>query len=429
MYNLKQTYATITFKKESIDLVLSTNDDKSMHLLRQITIENTNLYDENKVINKTLLQQKIQQQLDLINQRSKMLIQKVILNFDGLINDLKSTQVATNVINYLSADQFHNEIKKFVFNSNKTKLNPDQIIDYKIYKTVEKNTKNAASELVANTDYYAILLVYHTKSNLLADLKQTINQLGLKVCGISSQELNYLATQQLKDASDSLVIDVLDDHTSINIYLDDTFIISRKMNVGLNQVKANVFKKLNPKNNNNDLNDIIEQYFNNALLNLAEDSSYNLLIKTSDQFLNYQYLSKQDLDACIQKYIVPIVDHINKELELIKQEFKKEIKQIIINTNRNSAIANNLLNKENELVNDVEISKLYSLKLWSAKKQYQQSYLAIKKQYEFDLSINKIDNHIISQHDYNYDHESDKKAILLSINKEINSILTKLSAK
>lgn len=82
-----------------------------MHLLRQVSIENNNLYDNTKILNQRLLLEKIQNQIDQITQRHKLVIQKVILNFDTLINDLKSKQINSGAINYLNAQQFDNEIK------------------------------------------------------------------------------------------------------------------------------------------------------------------------------------------------------------------------------------------------------------------------------------------------------------------------------
>lgn len=48
------------------------------------------------------------------------------------------------------------------------------------------------------------------------------------------------------------------------------------------------------------------------------------------QFLSYQYLSKQDLDSCIQKQLVQIIDYINKELELIKRDFKRRLSRLLL---------------------------------------------------------------------------------------------------
>lgn len=429
MYNLKQTYCTLNLSKQKIDLVLSTHNDQSMHLLRQVSIENNNLYDNTKILNQRLLLEKIQNQIDQITQRHKLVIQKVILNFDALINDLKSKQINSGAINYLNAQQFDNEIKKFVLNHQKSRGNTEQLVNYQVYQTLDETTKKPVEELVADQNYYAVILIYTTKSSLVKQISELLDQLNLTITNISTQELNYQTSQQLKDITDTLMVDILDDHTNIGVYLNNRYIINKKINLGINQIKQNVVNKLNAKNRNEDLITIVDQYFNNNLLTLNEDSSYNLLIKTNVQFLSYQYLSKQDLDSCIQKQLVQIIDYINKELELIKRDFKKTIKQIIVNTNRNSAIANNLLNKESELVNDVEISKLYLPKLSCAKSSYMQAYWAIKKQYEVDSSINKIDNYVITPHDYNYDHESDKKAMLLSINKELNNILAKISFK
>ncbi|QMT98238.1 hypothetical protein H3143_01885 [Mycoplasma tullyi] len=429
MYNLKQTYCTLNFSKQKIDLVLSTNNDQSMHLLRQVSIENNNLYDNNKIINQRLLLQKIQNQIDQITQRHKLVIQKVILNFDALINDLKSKQINSGLINYLNGQQFDNEVKKFVLNHEKSRNGIDQLVNYQVYEYLDEETKKPVDELIENKNYYAVVLVYTSKSLLLKQVSQLLSQLKLTITNISTQELNYQTSQQLKDINDTLMIDILDDHTNISVYLNNTYIINKKINLGINQIKQNVVNKLNAKNKNEDLITIVDQYFNNNLLTLNEDSSYNLLIKTNVQFLSYQYLSKQDLDSCIQKQLVQIIDYINKELELIKRDFKKNIKQIIVNTSRNSAISNNLLNKESELVNDVEISKLYSPKLSCAKSSFIQAYWAIKKQSEFDNSINKIDNYVITPHDYNYDQESDRRAMILSINKELNNILAKISFK
>lgn len=374
MYNLKQTYCTLNFSKEKIDLVLSTHNDQSMHLLRQVSIENNNLYDNTKILNQRLLLEKIQNQIDQITQRHKLVIQKVILNFDALINDLKSKQINSGAINYLNAQQFDNEVKKFVLNHQKSRGNTEQLVNYQVYQTLDETTKKSVDELVADENYYAVILVYTTKSLLVKQISELLDQLNLTITNISTQELNYQTSQQLKDITDTLMIDILDDHTNIGVYLNNRYIINKKINLGINQIKQNVVNKLNAKNRNEDLIAIVDQYFNNNLLTLNEDSSYNLLIKTNVQFLSYQYLSKQDLDSCIQKQLVQIIDYINKELELIKRDFKKTIKQIIVNTNRNSAIANNLLNKESELVNDVEISKLYLPKLSCAKSSYMQAY-------------------------------------------------------
>lgn len=374
MYNLKQTYCTLNFSKQKIDLVLSTHNDQSMHLLRQVSIENNNLYDNTKIFNQRLLLEKIQNQIDQITQRHKLVIQKVILNFDALINDLKSKQINSGVINYLNAQQFDNEIKKFVLNHQKSRGNTEQLVNYQVYQTLDETTKKPVEELVADQNYYAVILVYTTKSLLVKQISELLDQLNLTITNISTQELNYQTSQQLKNITDTLMVDILDDHTNIGVYLNNRYIINKKINLGINQIKQNVVNKLNAKNRNEDLITIVDQYFNNNLLTLNEDSSYNLLIKTNVQFLSYQYLSKQDLDSCIQKQLVQIIDYINKELELIKRDFKKTIKQIIVNTNRNSAIANNLLNKESELVNDVEISKLYSPKLSCAKSSYMQAY-------------------------------------------------------
>lgn len=374
MYNLKQTYCTLNFSKEKIDLVLSTHNDQSMHLLRQVSIENNNLYDNTKILNQRLLLEKIQNQIDQITQRHKLVIQKVILNFDALINDLKSKQINSGAINYLNAQQFDNEVKKFVLNHQKSRGNTEQLVNYQVYQTLDETTKKSVDELVADQNYYAVILVYTTKSLLVKQISELLDQLNLTITNISTQELNYQTSQQLKDITDTLMIDILDDHTNIGVYLNNRYIINKKINLGINQIKQNVVNKLNAKNHNEDLIAIVDQYFNNNLLTLNEDSSYNLLIKTNVQFLSYQYLSKQDLDSCIQKQLVQIIDYINKELELIKRDFKKTIKQIIVNTNRNSAIANNLLNKESELVNDVEISKLYLPKLSCAKSSYMQAY-------------------------------------------------------
>lgn len=374
MYNLKQTYCTLNFSKQKIDLVLSTHNDQSMHLLRQVSIENNNLYDNTKIFNQRLLLEKIQNQIDQITQRHKLVIQKVILNFDALINDLKSKQINSGAINYLNAQQFDNEIKKFVLNHQKSRGNTEQLVNYQVYQTLDETTKKPVEELVADQNYYAVILVYTTKSLLVKQISELLDQLNLTITNISTQELNYQTSQQLKNITDTLMVDILDDHTNIGVYLNNRYIINKKINLGINQIKQNVVNKLNAKNRNEDLITIVDQYFNNNLLTLNEDSSYNLLIKTNVQFLSYQYLSKQDLDSCIQKQLVQIIDYINKELELIKRDFKKTIKQIIVNTNRNSAIANNLLNKESELVNDVEISKLYSPKLSCAKSSYMQAY-------------------------------------------------------
>lgn len=374
MYNLKQTYCTLNFSKQKIDLVLSTHNDQSMHLLRQVSIENNNLYDNTKILNQRLLLEKIQNQIDQITQRHKLVIQKVILNFDVLINDLKSKQINSGAINYLNAQQFDNEVKKFVLNHQKSRGNTEQLVNYQVYQTLDETTKKSVDELVADQNYYAVILVYTTKSLLVKQISELLDQLNLTITNISTQELNYQTSQQLKDITDTLMIDILDDHTNIGVYLNNRYIINKKINLGINQIKQNVVNKLNAKNRNEDLIAIVDQYFNNNLLTLNEDSSYNLLIKTNVQFLSYQYLSKQDLDSCIQKQLVQIIDYINKELELIKRDFKKTIKQIIVNTNRNSAIANNLLNKESELVNDVEISKLYLPKLSCAKSSYMQAY-------------------------------------------------------
>lgn len=374
MYNLKQTYCTLNFSKQKIDLVLSTHNDQSMHLLRQVSIENNNLYDNTKILNQRLLLEKIQNQIDQITQRHKLVIQKVILNFDTLINDLKSKQINSGAINYLNAQQFDNEIKKFVLNHQKSRGNTEQLVNYQVYQTLDETTKKPVDELVADQNYYAVILIYTTKSSLVKQISELLDQLNLTITNISTQELNYQTSQQLKDITDTLMVDILDDHTNIGVYLNNRYIINKKINLGINQIKQNVVNKLNAKNRNEDLITIVDQYFNNNLLTLNEDSSYNLLIKTNVQFLSYQYLSKQDLDSCIQKQLVQIIDYINKELELIKRDFKKTIKQIIVNTNRNSAIANNLLNKESELVNDVEISKLYSPKLSCAKSSYMQAY-------------------------------------------------------
>lgn len=374
MYNLKQTYCTLNFSKQKIDLVLSTHNDQSMHLLRQVSIENNNLYDNTKILNQRLLLEKIQNQIDQITQRHKLVIQKVILNFDALINDLKSKQINSGAINYLNAQQFDNEVKKFVLNHQKSRGNTEQLVNYQVYQTLDETTKKSVDELVADQNYYAVILVYTTKSLLVKQISELLDQLNLTITNISTQELNYQTSQQLKDITDTLMIDILDDHTNIGVYLNNRYIINKKINLGINQIKQNVVNKLNAKNRNEDLIAIVDQYFNNNLLTLNEDSSYNLLIKTNVQFLSYQYLSKQDLDSCIQKQLVQIIDYINKELELIKRDFKKTIKQIIVNTNRNSAIANNLLNKESELVNDVEISKLYLPKLSCAKSSYMQAY-------------------------------------------------------
>lgn len=374
MYNLKQTYCTLNFSKQKIDLVLSTHNDQSMHLLRQLSIENNNLYDNTKILNQRLLLEKIQNQIDQITQRHKLVIQKVILNFDALINDLKSKQINSGAINYLNAQQFDNEVKKFVLNHQKSRGNTEQLVNYQVYQTLDETTKKSVDELVADQNYYAVILVYTTKSLLVKQISELLDQLNLTITNISTQELNYQTSQQLKDITDTLMIDILDDHTNIGVYLNNRYIINKKINLGINQIKQNVVNKLNAKNRNEDLIAIVDQYFNNNLLTLNEDSSYNLLIKTNVQFLSYQYLSKQDLDSCIQKQLVQIIDYINKELELIKRDFKKTIKQIIVNTNRNSAIANNLLNKESELVNDVEISKLYLPKLSCAKSSYMQAY-------------------------------------------------------
>ncbi|SYV94569.1 Uncharacterised protein, partial [Mycoplasmoides gallisepticum] len=374
MYNLKQTYCTLNLSKQKIDLVLSTHNDQSMHLLRQVSIENNNLYDNTKILNQRLLLEKIQNQIDQITQRHKLVIQKVILNFDALINDLKSKQINSGAINYLNAQQFDNEIKKFVLNHQKSHGNTEQLVNYQVYQTLDETTKKPVEELVADQNYYAVILIYTTKSSLVKQISELLDQLNLTITNISTQELNYQTSQQLKDITDTLMVDILDDHTNIGVYLNNRYIINKKINLGINQIKQNVVNKLNAKNRNEDLITIVDQYFNNNLLTLNEDSSYNLLIKTNVQFLSYQYLSKQDLDSCIQKQLVQIIDYINKELELIKRDFKKTIKQIIVNTNRNSAIANNLLNKESELVNDVEISKLYSPKLSCAKSSYMQAY-------------------------------------------------------
>lgn len=374
MYNLKQTYCTLNFSKQKIDLVLSTHNDQSMHLLRQVSIENNNLYDNTKIINQRLLLEKIQNQIDQITQRHKLVIQKVILNFDALINDLKSKQINSGAIIYLNAQQFDNEVKKFVLNHQKSRGNTEELVNYQVYQTLDETTKKPVDELVADQNYYAVILVYTTKSLLVKQISELLDQLNLTITNISTQELNYQTSQQLKDITDTLMIDILDDHTNIGVYLNNRYIINKKINLGINQIKQNVVNKLNAKNRNEDLIAIVDQYFNNNLLTLNEDSSYNLLIKTNVQFLSYQYLSKQDLDSCIQKQLVQIIDYINKELELIKRDFKKTIKQIIVNTNRNSAIANNLLNKESELVNDVEISKLYLPKLSCAKSSYMQAY-------------------------------------------------------
>lgn len=374
MYNLKQTYCTLNLSKQKIDLVLSTHNDQSMHLLRQVSIENNNLYDNTKILNQRLLLEKIQNQIDQITQRHKLVIQKVILNFDALINDLKSKQINSGAINYLNAQQFDNEIKKFVLNHQKSRGNTEQLVNYQVYQTLDETTKKPVEELVADQNYYAVILIYTTKSSLVKQISELLDQLNLTITNISTQELNYQTSQQLKDITDTLMVDILDDHTNIGVYLNNRYIINKKINLGINQIKQNVVNKLNAKNRNEDLITIVDQYFNNNLLTLNEDSSYNLLIKTNVQFLSYQYLSKQDLDSCIQKQLVQIIDYINKELELIKRDFKKTIKQIIVNTNRNSAIANNLLNKESELVNDVEISKLYSPKLSCAKSSYMQAY-------------------------------------------------------
>lgn len=374
MYNLKQTYCTLNFSKQKIDLVLSTHNDQSMHLLRQVSIENNNLYDNTKIINQRLLLEKIQNQIDQITQRHKLVIQKVILNFDALINDLKSKQINSGAIIYLNAQQFDNEVKKFVLNHQKSRGNTEELVNYQVYQTLDETTKKSVDELVADQNYYAVILVYTTKSLLVKQISELLDQLNLTITNISTQELNYQTSQQLKDITDTLMIDILDDHTNIGVYLNNRYIINKKINLGINQIKQNVVNKLNAKNRNEDLIAIVDQYFNNNLLTLNEDSSYNLLIKTNVQFLSYQYLSKQDLDSCIQKQLVQIIDYINKELELIKRDFKKTIKQIIVNTNRNSAIANNLLNKESELVNDVEISKLYLPKLSCAKSSYMQAY-------------------------------------------------------
>lgn len=374
MYNLKQTYCTLNFSKQKIDLVLSTHNDQSMHLLRQVSIENNNLYDNTKILNQRLLLEKIQNQIDQITQRHKLVIQKVILNFDALINDLKSKQINSGAIIYLNAQQFDNEVKKFVLNHQKSRGNTEELVNYQVYQTLDETTKKPVDELVADQNYYAVILVYTTKSLLVKQISELLDQLNLTITNISTQELNYQTSQQLKDITDTLMIDILDDHTNIGVYLNNRYIINKKINLGINQIKQNVVNKLNAKNRNEDLIAIVDQYFNNNLLTLNEDSSYNLLIKTNVQFLSYQYLSKQDLDSCIQKQLVQIIDYINKELELIKRDFKKTIKQIIVNTNRNSAIANNLLNKESELVNDVEISKLYLPKLSCAKSSYMQAY-------------------------------------------------------
>lgn len=374
MYNLKQTYCTLNFSKQKIDLVLSTHNDQSMHLLRQVSIENNNLYDNTKILNQRLLLEKIQNQIDQITQRHKLVIQKVILNFDALINDLKSKQINSGAIIYLNAQQFDNEVKKFVLNHQKSRGNTEELVNYQVYQTLDETTKKPVDELVADQNYYAVILVYTTKSLLVKQISELLDQLNLTITNISTQELNYQTSQQLKDITDTLMVDILDDHTNIGVYLNNRYIINKKINLGINQIKQNVVNKLNAKNRNEDLIAIVDQYFNNNLLTLNEDSSYNLLIKTNVQFLSYQYLSKQDLDSCIQKQLVQIIDYINKELELIKRDFKKTIKQIIVNTNRNSAIANNLLNKESELVNDVEISKLYLPKLSCAKSSYMQAY-------------------------------------------------------
>lgn len=47
-----------------------------MHLLRQVSIENNNLYDNTKILNQRLLLEKIQNQIDQITQRHKLVIQK-----------------------------------------------------------------------------------------------------------------------------------------------------------------------------------------------------------------------------------------------------------------------------------------------------------------------------------------------------------------
>lgn len=142
MYNLKQTYCTLNFSKQKIDLVLSTHNDQSMHLLRQVSIENNNLYDNTKILNQRLLLEKIQNQIDQITQRHKLVIQKVILNFDTLINDLKSKQINSGAINYLNAQQFDNEIKKFVLNHQKSRGNTEQLVNYQVYQTLDETTKN-----------------------------------------------------------------------------------------------------------------------------------------------------------------------------------------------------------------------------------------------------------------------------------------------
>ncbi|MDC4184186.1 hypothetical protein [Mycoplasma bradburyae] len=435
MYNLKQTYCTINFAKEKIDFVLSTNRDQSINLLRQVSIKNQNYYDETKIINKRLLLEKIRHQIDLFNQKNKMEIKKVILNFDSLINDLKTNQINTAPISYLSADQFDNEIKKFVLNQQRTRPVNEQLVNYKVFQTIDRQSRKIADQLEVGKKYYAVILTYTSKSGLIPEIRDILKTLNVKISSISTQEINYQASQQVKDINDTIVVDMVENFTNLNIYLDGNYVITKRINLGIKQVKENLIKSLNAKNynkdanNNRDINEIVNMYFNNDLLSLNEDNKFNLLIKTNKEFLSYQYLSKADLDILIQKQLVHIVDFINKELELVKKEFNKPIKEIIINTINNYAIANNLLNKDGELINDVDISKLYPPKLWDYKNEFMQSYLAIKRQYEHDCSINKIDNYITTPHDYNFDHESDRKAMILSINKELANIISKIAIK
>lgn len=100
---------------------------------------------------------------------------------------------------------------------------------------------------MADQNYYAVILIYTTKSSLVKQISELLDQLNLTITNISTQELNYQTSQQLKDITDTLMVDILDDHTNIGVYLNNRYIINKKINLGINQIKQNVVNKLNAK--------------------------------------------------------------------------------------------------------------------------------------------------------------------------------------
>ncbi|WP_027119489.1 MPN316 family protein [[Mycoplasma] testudinis] len=422
MYNLTKVYAAVSLTPKAFNIVVSENANDSFNLLWSDSFANEGYYDQNRILLATQFKSKIKEVLGRASDILSNKIVKVIVSFEGLLDDLEIKAARTKPMTFVNKwnliykqiNSFANEIcatDQYLKNTN--------VFSWKVLNFTYANSKQVATELEAGKNYVANVQIYSSRSDLVGEVNGIFYSLGYQILKNSCTELDFHSMIKNPEI-DKMVIDIQENKTNFATYQNGALISLTSTKFGEKNILEYILNK--SQSTNITLKQVKEMISNQ--LNNANCEPINLICKTNDEFLNMGFVNTAQLKNLILQALSPIADALNLERKRVGQKYQCNIQQVAVYA-KTSAIAS-VAEKLTRLVDKNVDIFAYKNMFTFLEYQYFLTGLTIMRQVHED-HLNKSDESCIEVfYSETFNKKFDRNLAILNLTKDVTHLVQKI---